>query len=178
MKKSRLFGLLSVPSNCWNFCLPNMTIHCGLRDETSNGLREMKLSLLFSLSFSLLFSPLSSFPSRTPSDLQADSMEILPGTASVLCCPLIFSFATGISTGIFLVLHNQLGVHYSLYFSFASAFWGASSTCVGTAPGLKAGRTQRFLSPLSLLPSSSHHCHGCFSASSQYLTVIPPPPYC
>jgi hypothetical protein len=111
----------------------------------------MKLSLLFSLSFSLLFSPLSSFPSRTPSDLQADSMEILPGTASVLCCPLIFSFATGISTGIFLVLHNQLGVHYSLYFSFASAFWGASSTCVGTAPGLKAGRTQRFLSPLSPL---------------------------
>jgi hypothetical protein len=109
----------------------------------------MKLSLFFSLSFSLLFSPLSSFPSRTPSDLQADSMEILPGTASVLCCPLIFSFATGISTGIFLVLHNQLGVHYSLYFSFASAFWGASSTCVGTATGLKAGRTQRFLSPLS-----------------------------
>ena len=117
-------------------------------EQGRGGLEGITLLLFFSPLSSLLFPLFFLFSLSAPSDLQANSMEILPRGGHQFCA--ICQFLV-LQAGIFLVLHNQLGVHYSLYFSFASAFWGASSTCVGTAPGLKAGRTQRFLSPLSPL---------------------------
>lgn len=100
---------------------------------------------------SLLFPSFFLFPSHAPSDLQADSMEILPLLWHQFCAVRLFLV---LHTGIFLVLHDRLGPQYSLYFSFAFAFWGVNST--GWYPRLaETGRRTQASQPVFLLSSRS-----------------------